>query len=209
MQITKEQLKAWNACDDGYALFESHFPEGHAEYQTILNTLADEDFPDYANWLMDRAGCDEHAVIEIDAITNRKHFFAAGSIVIKASAVVTWTLRAGGRIKAGERIKAGGRIKAGDGIEAGFGIEAGRGIEAGFGIEAGDGIEAGRGIKAGDGIEAGGIIEAGNGFGVFAGLRSRLTDWPVSARVIAKTKPNNLVSGSWVEWSEKATEEDA
>ena len=185
MQITKEQLKAWNACDDGYALFESHFPEGHAEYQTILNTLADEDFPDYANWLMDRAGCDEHAVIEIDAITNRKHFFAAGSIVIKASAVVTWTLRAGGRIKAG------------------FGIEAGRGIKAG------DGIKTGRGIKAGDGIEAGGIIEAGNGFGVFAGLRSRLTDWPVSARVIAKTKPNNLVSGSWVEWSEKATEEDA
>ena len=161
MQITKEQLKAWNACDDGYALFESHFPEGHAEYQTILNTLADEDFPDYANWLMDRAGCDEHAVIEIDAITNRKHFFAAGSIVIKASAVVTWTLRAGGI------------------------------------------------IEAGDGIEAGGSIEAGNGFGVFAGLRSRLTDWPVSARVIAKTKPNNLVSGSWVEWSEKATEEDA
>ena len=161
MQITKEQLKAWNACDDGYALFESHFPEGHAEYQTILNTLADEDFPDYANWLMDRAGCDEHAVIEIDAITNRKHFFAAGSIVIKASAVVTWTLRAGGS------------------------------------------------IEAGDGIEAGGSIEAGNGFGVFAGLRSRLTDWPVSARVIAKTKPNNLVSGSWVEWSEKATEEDA
>ena len=197
MQITKEQLKAWNACDDGYALFESHFPEGHAEYQTILNTLADEDFPDYANWLMDRAGCDEHAVIEIDAITNRKHFFAAGSIVIKASAVVTWTLRAGGRIKAG------GRIEAGLGIEAGFGIEAGRGIKAG------DGIKAGLGIEAGDGIEAGGSIEAGNGFGVFAGLRSRLTDWPVSARVIAKTKPNNLVSGSWVEWSEKATEEDA
>ena len=132
MQITKEQLKAWNACDDGYALFESHFPEGHAEYQDVLNTLADEDFPDYANWLMDRAGCDEHAVIEIDAITNRKHFFAAGSIVIKASAVVTGTLRAGGSIKTGFGIEAGRGIEAGDGIEAGGSIEAGEGL-GGFG----------------------------------------------------------------------------
>ena len=88
--------------------------------------------------------------------------------------------------------------------EAGSGIQAGEGIEAGWGIKAGWGIEAGKGIKAGWGIEAGGSIEAGEGLGIFAGLRLRLADWSIYARVIAKTKPHNLVSGSWVESAAEA-----
>ena len=74
-----------------------------------------------------------------------------------------------------------------------MGIEAGDGIEDGWGIKASEGIKAGCGIKAGDGIEA------GWGFGIFAGLRLRLADWSLYARVIAKDKPANLISGSWVE----------
>ena len=76
---------------------------------------------------------------------------------------------------------------------------AGSGIKAGEGIEAGWGIKAGSGIKAGDGIKAGGGIEAGEGTGIFAGLRVRIADWSRYAQVVARSKPNSLISGAWIE----------
>lgn len=72
-------------------------------------------------------------------------------------------------------------------------------ILAGCGIEAGLGIEAGCGIKAGEGIDAGGRIEAGKGYGIFAGLAVKISQWPQYAVVTAKTKPDNLISGHWKE----------
>ena len=159
MKITKDQLKGWGAFRDGYEWFLRRFPEGEAEYQDVLNSLADDDRPSDADWLMNHAGPDEHAVIEVEAISNCKHFFAAGHLVIKTKATVARRLRAG------------------------------TGIEAGWGIEAGDGIKA------------------GDGFGIFAGLRLRLSDWTLYAKVIAKDKPENLVSGSWVEPSAESCKE--
>ncbi|WP_010276544.1 hypothetical protein [Paenibacillus senegalensis] len=70
---------------------------------------------------------------------------------------------------------------------------------AGLGIEAGEGIEAGWGIEAGEGIKAGWGIKAGEGYGVFAGLRIRLSMWSRYAKVTAKSKPDNLISGEWEE----------
>ena len=54
-------------------------------------------------------------------------------------------------------------------------------------------IEAGLGIKAGLGIEA------GEGYGIFAGLKIKLSNWSLYARVSASCKPTNLISGYWVE----------
>ena len=178
MKITKEHLKSWGASDDGYDFFLRRFPAGEAEYQGVLNAIADADLPDYADWLMENAGPDEGAVIALESIANCKHFFATGRIVIANGAAVTGRLRAGTGIEAGEGIKAGMVIKAGDGIEAGWGIEAGT------------------------------DIKAGDGFGIFAGLRLPLADWTLWAKVIAKAKPDNLVSGSWVE-PEVVTDMDA
>ena len=76
-------------------------------------------------------------------------------------------------------------------------IKAGEGIEAGCGIEAGEGIKAGCGIKAGEGIEAGCGIEAGWEFGIYAGLRVRITS--ECRKIIAKTKPENIMCGEFVE----------
>lgn len=45
--------------------------------------------------------------------------------------------------------------------------------------------------------------------GIFAGLRLRIADWSLYARVIAKAKPNNLVSGAWVEPAAEAEKEAA
>ena len=50
-----------------------------------------------------------------------------------------------------------------------------------------------RGIKAGLGIKA------GFGMGIFAGLKVKITEWSSLARVCAKTKPENLISGYWNE----------
>ncbi|QMV33228.1 hypothetical protein 23F_00068 [Ralstonia phage Gerry] len=241
MKITKDQLRAWSACADGYGWFLRRFPEGEAEYQDVLNALAKDDRPDDAHWLMNLAGADKTAVLELEFVADCKYLFVAGSLIVKGAISVSKWLRAGCGIEAGEGIEAGWGIKAGEGIEAGCGIEAGWGIKAGEGIKAGCGIEAGCGIKAGEGIEAGcgikagwgieagcgikagcgieagegikagcgieagwGIkagegIEAGEEFGVFAGLRVRLPTWSLYARVIAKTKPKNLIGGAWVE----------
>ena len=107
MKITRDQLKGWGACRDGYELFLRRFPDGEAEYQDVLNALAEDDRPDYAYWLMNHAGPDRESVIEVEAIADCKHFFAAGRLVIKNGAAVTGRLRAGWGIEAGEGIKAG------------------------------------------------------------------------------------------------------
>ncbi|HNG55600.1 MAG TPA: hypothetical protein PLR85_19630, partial [Nitrospira sp.] len=133
------------------------------------------------------------AVLEVKVITDCKHFFAAGHLVIKTSATVA------GRLRAGEGIEAGRGIEAGGSIKAGGRIKASGSINAGWGIKASGSIETDGSIKAGEGIKAGEDIKAGDGFGIFAGLHTRLADWSIYARVIAKTKPHNLVSGSWVE----------
>ena len=193
MKITKDQLKGWAACRDGYEWFLSRFPDGEAEYQDVLNALAKDDRPTDAHWLMDHAGPDREAVLEVKVITDCKHFFAAGHLVIKTSATVA------GRLRAGEGIEAGRGIEAGGSIKAGGRIKASGSINAGWGIKASGSIETDGSIKAGEGIKAGEDIKAGDGFGIFAGLHTRLADWSIYARVIAKTKPHNLVSGSWVE----------
>ena len=70
-------------------------------------------------------------------------------------------------------------------------LEVSGSIEAGCGIKAGEGIEAGWGIKAGEGIEA------GCEFGIYAGLRVRITS--EYRKIIAKTKPENIMCGEFVE----------
>ena len=76
-------------------------------------------------------------------------------------------------------------------------LEVSGSIEAGEGIEAGCGIKAGRGVKAGCGIKAGEGIEAGCKFGIYAGLRVRITS--EYRKIIAKTKPENIMCGEFVE----------
>ena len=69
-------------------------------------------------------------------------------------------------------------------------IFAGR-LEVSGSIKAGEGIEAGWGIEAGEGIEA------GCKFGIYAGLRVRITS--EYRKIIAKTKPENIMCGEFVE----------
>ena len=38
----------WNACDDGLEWFDENFPADGAEYQEILNKLAEQNESDYA-----------------------------------------------------------------------------------------------------------------------------------------------------------------
>ena len=68
-------------------------------------------------------------------------------------------------------------------------------------IEAGDGIEAGRGIKAGRGIEAGRGIKAGCEFGVYAGLRCKITN-KTFRKIVAKERPENIMCGEFEEKSD-------
>ena len=177
MKITTQLLQEKKACSRGIEKFVEHFPSGEAEYQEVLDKLAELNDASNANWLLKKLGKTD-AVLEINGNVERASLFYAGSIKVTGSIKVDFCLIAG------------------DGIEAGRGIEAGCGIKAGDGIEAGLGIEAGRGIKAGDGINA------GDDFGIFAGLRIRLNRWSIDAKVESKTKPKNLVSGFWVESSE-------
>ena len=177
MKITKEFLKEKGACRSGYGWFIENFPDGEAEYQDVLDRLAEDDQISHASWLMQKAGSD-NSVKEVDELSGVKNFFFAGKVVVKGMISVTGYLMAGS------------------------GIEAGDGIEAGFGIKAGDGIKAGWGIKAGEGIEAGCGIKAGEDYGIFAGLHVEIGRWEFYAKVTAKTKPENLISGFWCESSE-------
>ena len=170
MFINKDWVKEKGACTEGFRYFIEHFPEG-AEYQSILDVLAKDNQGGYADWLMKHAGRTD-AVLEVD-----------GDLEIEGN------LFFAGMIKVSGFIKASLRIKAGSSIEAGLDIKAGWGIEAGWGIKAGSSIEAGSDIKAGEGIEA------GEDYGIYAGLRIRVSLKAKYALVVAKEMPNNLLLG--------------
>jgi len=144
MKITKEFLKEKGACQSGYKWFIEHFPEDNAEYQDVLNKLAECEEVSHASWLLQKAGS-TNDVLEIDEIKDKKHFFFSGSIVVKSL------------------ISISGSLLIGNGIEAGWGIKA------------------------------------GDDYGVFGGLRVKIKDWTIYAKVSAKQKPNNLISGFWIE----------
>ena len=57
LAITKDRLKAWSACSDGYRWFLEHFPQGgqFAAVHAALN--ADKRYSD-ADWLLDRVFAD-------------------------------------------------------------------------------------------------------------------------------------------------------
>ena len=57
---------------------------------------------------------------------------------------------------------------------------------------------AGLGIEAGYGIKAGYGIEAGCGYGIYAGLRVKVTNREYRT-IRAKNKPDNIMCGEWVE----------
>ena len=188
MKITKELLKEKGACADGYRDFLKEYPVDKypdgVEYQELLDCCAEKDFS-YGSWLLGAFGkTDEVRKIDGDLIVEKGIIFA-GRLEVK------------GCIKAGEGIKAGWSIKAGDGIEAGGGIEAGNGIKAGLGIKAGYGIEAGEGIEAGNGIKA------GDEFGIYAGLRFRVTN-KTQRKIIAKNRPENIMCGEFEEKKDDA-----
>ena len=53
MQITKEQVKAWHACTDGFRWFLDKFPQGGAYADVHGALIADKRFDD-ARWLVDK-----------------------------------------------------------------------------------------------------------------------------------------------------------
>ncbi len=190
-------LNVWGACSDGIDLFLKHFPIGEADYQDMLDALAEADMYSNAHWLMNHAGPTKE-VREVDEINTENHVFFAGSLVVKRG-INAKDIRAGGEIKAGWGIVADWDIKVCLGIKAGHNIVAGRGIKAGWDIVAGHEIKAdnginaknivaGEGIKAGEDIVAGHDIVAGKGVvagrGIVAGSSIRCgIDWGIYAGV--------------------------
>ncbi|CAB3631388.1 hypothetical protein SB816_13740 [Achromobacter sp. SIMBA_011] len=166
-----------------------------------------------------RAGGDVSAEWGIEVATAfdcRGNLRAKWDICAGQDLAVTGHLRAGqdvqvqGALKCGQGIKAGGGVQAAKDIDAACGIQAGASIAcgghlaAGWGLIAGEDIRADGSIRAGEGVQADGRIEAGDGHGVYAGLNVRLDAWAVCARVQARERPAQLVSGHWAGQEEAA-----
>lgn len=187
MLITLDWLKEKEACAESLLAFEHKFPNG-AEYQEVLDALAAEDRYDWGSWLL-RVGGNTNAILEVDELITKASIFFAGKIIVKGILKTTkWLLSSGSIVTDGD-------------IEADWGIEAGEDIYAGGSIETGRNIEAGWVIKAGRGIEA------GEDFGIYAGLKIRISLKSQYAIVRAKTEPKNLLLGTFEKIEEKDQKE--
>ena len=102
--ITSQMLRDWSACADGYRWFLTTYPAGEADYQAVLDALAEADRQNDAKWLMDRVGPTDD-VLDLGERVERKHLFAAGHLRV-GSAVIAGRVRAGRGIKAGRGIEA-------------------------------------------------------------------------------------------------------
>ena len=208
--ITSDFLKEIGIDNEELSEFNEAYPQG-CDYQEFLDRCCAEGRACWAVQLL-------HIIGPTDDVRKYDKFVSddtldivfAGKIVFKSGCVVRRVvagldIEAGESLEAGKSLEAGLSIKADWDIKAGWGINAGENLEAGWLIKAGDSIQAGGRIKAGLainagwGIAAGETIEAGENCGVFAGLRIRINQWVDNARVIAKSKPENLISGYWKE----------
>ena len=117
MKITTKILQEKQACSSGVEKFIEHFPSGEAEYQDVLDKLAELNDVSNADWLIQTIGKTD-AVLEINGNVERTNLFFAGSIKATGYISVDLYLIAGGGIEAGCDIKAGCGIKAGDGIKS-------------------------------------------------------------------------------------------
>ena len=66
LQITKDLLKPWSPCSDGYKWFLAKFPQG-AEYTAVQKALRDDKRFDDARWLTDKVWV--HTILENPSIT--------------------------------------------------------------------------------------------------------------------------------------------
>ncbi|HID4612194.1 TPA: hypothetical protein ACXE89_001118, partial [Pluralibacter gergoviae] len=74
MNITKEQVKAWHACTDGFRWFMGKFPQGGAYADVHGALIADKRFDD-ARWLVDkmyRTFLDSYEFIQEETATTDK-----------------------------------------------------------------------------------------------------------------------------------------
>ena len=51
MQITRQHLIDWSACDGGREWFDANYPSGEGEYVAIQMALQRDGHRDYSNWL--------------------------------------------------------------------------------------------------------------------------------------------------------------
>ena len=171
MRIIDSDLVAWQSPVAFREWFLIHFPGGEGLYQDVLNALAVDDRPDEAHWLMDNAGADEGACLEVTKFDAHKHVFAAGKLSVDTTLNIAGWLRAGLSIKtdkslsaelgiiAGRNLRTGGSLRTNGGIRAGSRIDAGRNITAGDCITSAFAIVAGGDIRAEKGINSGSDFE--------------------------------------------------
>lgn len=113
--------------------------------------------------------------------------------------VAQGAVRVGRSLHVRGELRSGGDLRAGDGVLGGADIVCGAHLDAGWGIKAGGDMHARGAIRAGESLQALGEIRAGAGYGVYAGLCVPREDWAASARVTARDKPEQLLSGCWVQ----------
>ena len=127
--ITVEMLRVKGACVSGIRDFLKEFPREQypdgADYQEVLNRCAENERPNYAEWLLNEFGA-TNKTLSVDKINTDGYVFFAGRIEARGE-IRCKAIRAGREIKAGWDIKAGWCIEAGWGIKAGgdFGVYAG------------------------------------------------------------------------------------
>lgn len=124
---------------------------------------------------------------------------AGGAVAIEGDLLVEGPIQCCGSVTAGRLLRSGADIRVAQGLLCRGRVECGGHLEAGWGIKAADAIVAQGCIRAGESLATEGELRAGCGYGVFAGLSVRRDAWECSARVSAQAKPEQLLSGWWVE----------
>jgi len=71
LAITRERLKAWNACSDGYRWFLERYPQG-ASYQVLYAALRDDKRFDDERWLTERVfaelDCQQQVSVSVETL---------------------------------------------------------------------------------------------------------------------------------------------
>jgi hypothetical protein len=156
--ITEELLHGWKAPADLRYWFKNAFRRSSATpgYQKTLDTMAKFGKPVYAHWLMDKAGPDPEAFLELKTFpSHNRHLFFAGTIRIESYISIV------GSIRAGECLLVKEGLRANYSIDVGADLRVGKDIKTNGDLKVGKTIEGGMNIKSGGNIAAGGLIYAG------------------------------------------------
>ena len=192
MLITREMILEHTPCSEGVDWFDLNFPTGSGEYQAILDRTVEDGHSEYGHWLLDEIGPTQDHV-DLSTLDGDRLF--CGSLTLRS--VTCRNLRVAGNLDVGES------LNVGEALTVGEYLTVGRSLDVGWSLDVGGSLDVGQSLNVGQSLDVGDSLITNDAYSFLIGTKVKMADWPTHGYLKAATRPASMLSGHFIERSNK------